>query len=269
MDAFNQLIETLRWRRDSFGGVDKSFAGDDPNEEFFQINCPHVYRGYDREGRPISYERTGVYHLPTILEGVGEEGILRRRVHHQELMARKMREKSKELGKVVTQQVWVLDARDISLKPTGPGPGLFQKTIKLDSTYYPERLGYMFIINAPWIFKPLWAMVKPWLDPNTAQKIRVFGSSDYQEELQKLIPPDQIPKEYGGTANFKVPGRPANWSDVDDKDDENGYHEITLSRGSVRKQEEGGSNNNNNDQGGDDKDGGKKERRLTRSSTKK
>ena len=51
-------------------------------------------------------------------------------------------------------------------------------------------------------------MLKPWLDPNTASKIRVFGWKDYQDELKKYIDEDQIPKEYGGTANFKLPGRP-------------------------------------------------------------
>jgi hypothetical protein len=144
-DAFEQLLETLRWRATAFGGVDAHFAGEDENEEFFQLNCPHLYRGYDKEGRPISWERQGVYHLPTLLEGVGEEGLLKRRVHHQEYMARKMREKSKELGRPVTQQVWVVDARNISLSPTGRGPALFRATTKQDSTYYPERLGYMFM----------------------------------------------------------------------------------------------------------------------------
>lgn len=77
--------------------------------------------------------------MPTLLEGVGEEGLLKRRVHHQEFMARRMREKSAELGKPVTQQVWVIDARNISLSPSGRGPALFRATTKQDSTYYPER----------------------------------------------------------------------------------------------------------------------------------
>ena len=211
--------------------MDKIFCnGEYPDEEFFQINCPHAYRGFDKEGRPISWERTGVYHLPTLLEGVGEEGILKRRVFHQELMARKMRAKEAELGKPVTQQVWVLDVRNISLKPSGEGPKIFRETIKLDSTYYPERLGSMVIINAPFLFKALWAMVRPWLDPNTVAKIRIFGYSDYQEELKKMIDVKDIPKEYGGEANWKVPGRPEDWSDVDDDEDENGYHPITLKK---------------------------------------
>ncbi len=77
-DAYQQLIETLRWRATAFGGVDAHFAGPDANESFFQANCPHLYRGFDKDGRPISWERTGVYQLPVLLDGVGEEGILKR-----------------------------------------------------------------------------------------------------------------------------------------------------------------------------------------------
>ncbi len=142
-------------------------------------------------------------------------------------MARKMREQTALLGRPVTQQVWVIDARNISLSPSGGGPKLFQTTTKQDSTYYPERLGYMFIINAPFIFRPLWAMIKPWLDPNTANKIQVLGSN-YQDALKAKIPEDQIPLEYGGTAKYRLPGRPDDWSDIEDDDHENGYHALTL-----------------------------------------
>ena len=176
-DAYEQLIETLRWRNTAFDqGIDQLFPNlVDPNEEFFQINCPHAYMGHDKEGRPISWERTGVYDLPSMLEVVGKEGLLKRRVYHQELMANKMRLKSEESGNLVTQQMWVLDLRNLSLKvwkfllrflllllllylisslqPSGEGPNMFKETIKLDSTYFPERLGTMYIINAPWIFK--------------------------------------------------------------------------------------------------------------------
>jgi hypothetical protein len=95
-DAFDQMIATLKWRAEAYEvGVDKMFAdGVDPQgttlmlferktkllcccalylsffppEEFFQTNCPHCYRGFDKEGRPISWERTGVFQLPVLLE---------------------------------------------------------------------------------------------------------------------------------------------------------------------------------------------------------
>ena len=58
-----------------------------------------------------------------------------------------------------------------------------------------------FIINAPWIFTGVWAMIKPWLDPVTAGKIKVIGSN-YQDTLFEVVHPNQIPKEFGGTSEM-------------------------------------------------------------------
>jgi hypothetical protein len=38
--------------------------------------------------------------------------------------------------------------------------------------YYPESLYRMFIINAPFVFRAVWAMVKPWLHPITKERVR-------------------------------------------------------------------------------------------------
>lgn len=37
--------------------------------------------------------------------------------------------------------------------------------------HYPETLGKTFIINAPFVFKAVWAIVKPMLAPNTVKKV--------------------------------------------------------------------------------------------------
>lgn len=64
---------------------------------------------------------------------------------------------------------------------------------------------------------------------------QVLGS-DYQEALKERIDADQIPLEYGGTATYKLPGRPDEWSDVEDDDHELGYHPITLSKEKTPKE---------------------------------
>ena len=40
-----------------------------------------------------------------------------------------------------------------------------------DQDCYPERLGRLYIINAPWIFPTFWKMCKIWLDQNTINKV--------------------------------------------------------------------------------------------------
>lgn len=69
-DAYQQLIETLRWRATAFGGVDEHFAGEDENEAFFQKNCPHLYRGYGKKkggGKKLSLSLSAYWTLMLII----------------------------------------------------------------------------------------------------------------------------------------------------------------------------------------------------------
>jgi hypothetical protein len=71
---------------------------------------------------------------------------------------------------------------------------------QIDSTYYPERLGDLYVINAPWIFPVIWAIVKGWIDPVTRAKIHIV-KGDPKPTLLAHIDADQLPAEYGGTCN--------------------------------------------------------------------
>jgi len=51
----------------------------------------------------------------------------------------------------------------------------------------------MIVCNAPWVFKLVWKLVRPWLHPITREKILV-GS----DNLRKYIDEDQIPAFLGG-----------------------------------------------------------------------
>ena len=58
------------------------------------------------------------------------------------------------------------------------------KFIKIASSVasdnYPEILGRMFIVNAPFFFTGIWTMCKPFLDDGTKKKITILGS-DYKK----------------------------------------------------------------------------------------
>jgi hypothetical protein len=47
--------------------------------------------------------------------------------------------------------------------------------VAIDQHYYPETLYKMFIVNAPWIFRALWKIVSPWIDPQTRERICMGG----------------------------------------------------------------------------------------------
>jgi hypothetical protein len=96
----------------------------------------------------------------------------------------------------------VLDLREFGLAQCG------QKTmdqvklyISTDNTCYPETLGKMLLINAPYVLSAVWGVVKGWLDARTRNKIEIVSSAEASlKRLRDFIPEDQIPAEYGGPA---------------------------------------------------------------------
>ena len=62
----------------------------------------------------------------------------------------------------------------------------YRRTIEIDQLYYPERLQYFFMVNAPWFFTAIFAIIKPWLDKVTADKFKILGS-DYLPTLEKYF----------------------------------------------------------------------------------
>ena len=71
--------------------------------------------------------------------------------------------------------------------------------------HYPERLGRIFVINAPFVFTAAWRMVQPLLDERTKNKIDILGKN-YLEEISEFIDIDQIEKPWGGNHEmFPVP----------------------------------------------------------------
>ena len=62
----------------------------------------------------------------------------------------------------------------------------------------------MFIINAPFLFTGVWAIVKMWIDDKTKEKIQILGK-DYKKELLKYIEPENLPDFLDG-GKCRCPG---------------------------------------------------------------
>jgi len=77
---------------------------------------------------------------------------------------------------------------------------VLQKILSLGSTYYPETMWQIYLINSPMIFRAVWAILKPWLHPITVNKIQIIGTA--KEALKKMtqqnIPAASLPTWMGG-----------------------------------------------------------------------
>lgn len=64
--------------------------------------------------------------------------------------------------------------------------------------YYPERLGKVIVINAPYIFMTLWKIIYPFIDKNTRNKIVFVDNKRMKATLLEDIDECQLPEIYGG-----------------------------------------------------------------------
>ena len=57
----------------------------------------------------------------------------------------------------------------------------------------------VYIINAPFVFRGLWSMVKPWLHPNTQAAIEICSSNHLETFEENGISRESLPVSLGGT----------------------------------------------------------------------
>ncbi|KAK6157989.1 hypothetical protein DH2020_005303 [Rehmannia glutinosa] len=86
-----------------------------------------------------------------------------------------------------------------------PARYIFMEIQKIDSSYYPETLHQLYIINAGSGFKVLWKAIRAFLDARTLAKIRVLGT-DYKTSLTEAIDPSNLPSFLGGDCTCSESG---------------------------------------------------------------
>ncbi|SJX64876.1 related to CSR1-phosphatidylinositol transfer protein [Sporisorium reilianum f. sp. reilianum] len=62
---------------------------------------------------------------------------------------------------------------------------------KTMESFYPETLARVYVHGAPWIFKPIWSILRPLLDPVVRDKVHLTWKV---EELQDHVPAEHLPK---------------------------------------------------------------------------
>jgi hypothetical protein len=67
--------------------------------------------------------------------------------------------------------------------------------------YYPERLGRAYLLNPPFIFRAVWAVLKGFMHENTRQKF-IFLGSDWKQELLNDVDATCLPIAYAGSSTY-------------------------------------------------------------------
>lgn len=161
---------------------------------------PHSLQGEDREGRPVYWEKNGeiAANFSNVKAAFSVDDLITMHVRTQELTGLRMANLSMRYGRSISQCVVVFDVANIPMMPDWSAMEYVKRMLSLDQNYYPETLHRMIIINSPWYFSAIFAIIKPWLDEKTANKIMILGYN-YLDTMHTIISGDQIPMEYGGT----------------------------------------------------------------------
>jgi hypothetical protein len=104
---------------------------------------------------------------------------------------------SRKAGHLLETCCTIMDLKGVSITKVPQVYSYVRQASVISQNYYPERLGKLYMINAPWGFSTVWSVVKGWLDPVTVSKINILGSG-YKSELLKQIPAENLPKQFGG-----------------------------------------------------------------------
>ena len=109
---------------------------------------------------------------------------------------------SRKSGHLLETSCSILDLKGVGVTRIPSVYGYVRQASAISQNYYPERLGKMYLINAPWGFASAFSVVKGFLDPVTVAKIHVLGTG-YQTELLAQVPKENLPKVLGGTCECK------------------------------------------------------------------
>lgn len=177
----------------------------DANEDIYCQYFPHSNLGHAKNGSPIYWEKTGVCsgHFQKVNKLISNDALVVRHVRQQEIVFQERCKRASDFyNRSITKQVIVFDLKHLTYTLDTHAISVFRQTLNIDEAYYPERLDHLFMINAPWYFTAIWSMLRPWIDPITAEKIVILGS-DFLPTLLKYIDISQIPSDLGGErANF-------------------------------------------------------------------
>lgn len=162
---------------------------------------PQYYHKTDKDGRPVYIEQLGKIDLEKMRTITTDERMLQNLVvEYEKLSDPRLPACSRKAGQLLETCCTIMDLKGVGLGKVGQVYGYVQKASAISQDYYPERLGKFYLINAPWGFSSVFAVVKRFLDPVTVNKIHILGGG-YQKELLAQVPAENLPSEFGGKCN--------------------------------------------------------------------
>jgi len=182
----NSYQKALEIRYEDFGIINKHYASG--------------FCNYDFEGHPVVVEEVTKSRPEMILGYIPEQMITDYVVQkHERLLHVVFPVMSRLMGKRVDKVVLIADLKDagISKLLNNKVQGYLALLAAVGQNYYPDIMHKSFVLNAPFIFKGIWALVKGMLDERTVAKFCIEGGNGLKV-LRKVMNIEFLPVHMGG-----------------------------------------------------------------------
>mmetsp|Transcript_41436 Transcript_41436/g.82984 ORF Transcript_41436/g.82984 Transcript_41436/m.82984 type:complete len:285 (-) Transcript_41436:172-1026(-) len=202
-EALKSLSADLKWREEM---QTLSLAAMSCDEVLLACKCPdtvkplleevlpHGFLGFDKQGRPVTYRKiTSKFDAHMLTEaGFSSETSLKYNAWMLERVVKAMGDRG--------QWVVVVDMAEWSLFQFTPSNMAFANAVsQLTTAHYPERMGKVLIINAPYVFGACWQVAKGWLNERILSKIGIYAGPDqWRPEVAAVMELELLPEELGG-----------------------------------------------------------------------
>jgi len=201
-NTFKMFTEFLKWRETENLDNIKSFVYIEESKikEFY----PHTFHNTDKIGRPLYIERWKDMNLEEIGKITTIDRFMKYYIQKCEFLIETLLPKASiAANRFIGQTCMIFDIRDFSSNQVNKlFFTLMEKQFYLDMNYYPELLGNCYICNNSFFYKAIWGIACGLLHETTRSKIK-FISSNYAEELLKIVDADKLPKFLGGNCECK------------------------------------------------------------------
>jgi hypothetical protein len=205
--------ENLEWRAEVGADAARARLAALPADEVsardlphFELVCAHMIFGTTslrlmaKDGRPVVVRALGMIDPASALEHVDAERFDEFWVGYLEMVHIGLDRLSEAQGRLVRYHV-IIDLSGLGLKHASGSAIMCFKRIAEISQRYPESMYRVQVVNAPWVFESIFALVSRFIAPHTRRKINVagaIGSAECDAALDAFIDRDALPALLGG-----------------------------------------------------------------------
>jgi len=181
-EAEDKLVKMLRWRREF--GVDSLQTTDVAQEA--ATGKAYLHTHLDVKGRPVIIVRAAKH-------VTGSAPL----IESQRLCVHILERAHERLPEGQETFLGIFDLRGFTSR--NADLGFVRFLVDIFFTYYPKRLSQVLFVDAPFLFKPGWEMIRPWL--KKYQALVKFVSAD--EVRKDFFLPETVPEDFAGEPFLK------------------------------------------------------------------